>query len=430
MYQGQARRARQLKHFEKEFSMRRVIYATAVLLIAGVVSLNLKTASKHSGGGLIANASPEPAPGACTFPTKVASTPEETAWQLFVAASCPTSKNQVVWENWIEQSNLYPASGKAGALEAHAAHKRLHGSPLTRALAKKHGMNMELVPSSECNAMGGPPPNVISGATICEEARLDPTAQAFVKGKGYQIRPGQTKAAQQGTDIQFPDPAVEIKADWIPGTDFKPPFTCSDPPKGVHVESIDGTCYALAGIHISSKLMKNWLWATFEPQNLTTNINRCVVLGCNDAWGSNPATSSGAFTQQTAALQGLMKQANLAPEWFNYRLDGAQTDFGTAAAPTLLGNSVIEGDNVGMDLKQASCITCHSVSSIKNDGTDGIVTLGGMPTPPVGPEFTPASGWIARDFVWSLGLACPQVPGGGGLQTCSASANAKENGKK
>ena len=400
--------------------MRRMICATA-LLIAGAVCFTIKTANHHSGQGLIAtaNASPKAEPSACKLPMQMASTPEQTAWQLFVAASCPTNKNQVVWENWIEQADLYPANGKVGAAAAHeAAHRRLHGSPLTRALAKQHGMNAELTPTSVCNEMGGPPPNVIKHATICEEARLDPTAQGFVTGKGYQIRPGQTKAAQQGTDIQFPDPSVEIKADWIPGTDFNPPFTCSNPPKGVHVETIDGKCYGLAGMHISSKLLKNWLWATFEPQNLTTNLNRCVVLGCKDPWGSNPAASSGAFTEQTPALQTLMKQANLASEWFNYRLDGVQTEFGTAAAPTILGNSVIEGYNVGMDLKQASCITCHSVSSIKNDGTDGIVTLGGLPGPPVGPEFTPASGWIARDLVWSLGLACPQLPGKGGLPNC------------
>jgi hypothetical protein len=404
--------------------MKHLTYAFFIFLLAAASpSFQTGGANRHS---LIATAgaAPKETSKACTFPTRMASTPEETAWQLFVAASCPANKNQVVWENWIEQQSMYPASGKAGA--ARKSMRRLHGSPLTHTLAAKlataRGESLpELAPDSECNAMGGPPKNVVPGATICEEAHLNPEAQAFVGGNGYEIRPGQTKAAQQGTNIQFLWPAVEVKADWIPATDFNPPFTCAAPPTGVHVETIDGACYALAGIHVSSKLLPNWLWATFEPQNLTTNLNRCLVLGCNDPWGSSPAASSGAFTQQTAALKSLMTEAHLAPEWFNYRLDGVQTDFGTASSPTLLGNSVIEGYNVGMNLKQASCITCHSVSSIKNDGTDGIVTLGAMNPPPVGPEIMPAAGWIARDFVWSLGLACPQVPGGGGLQTCTTS---------
>jgi hypothetical protein len=416
--------------------MKRLLYALVVLSLAAVYpTLHIDGGATQHGLIAAAIAAPKQAASACTFPTTMASTPEQTAWQLFVAASCPTSKNQVVWENWIEQLNMYPASGKVGAMNRAAPHKRLHGSPLTHAVAAKLAAVRgdaipELAPDSECNAMNGPPKNVVPGATICEEARLDPGAQAFVSGNGYQIRPGQTQAAQKGANIQFPGPAVEVKADWIPATDFNPPFTCAAPPTGVHAETIDGKCYALAGIHISSKLLPNWLWATFEPQNLTTNLNRCVVLGCNDAWGSVPATSNGAFTGQTPALKALMTQANLAPEWFNYRLDGAQTDFGTAANPTLLGNSVIEGYNVGMNLKQASCITCHSVSSIKNDGTDGIVTLGGMNPPPVGPEITPGAGWIARDFVWSLGLACPQVPGGGGLQTCSSSSEAMKKKEK
>ena len=406
--------------------MKRLVYVSAMLLalIAAGFHFTMKSHKGSGGKSLIptASAAVPDAANPCTFPTQMAATPEQTAWQLFVAATCPANGSQVVWENWIEQLNLYPASGQTGAkLNRRAGAKRLHGSPLAHAIAANvRAQAVELAPSEECNAMQGPPSNVVKGATICEEARLNPSAQAFVTSNGYQVRPGQTKAAQQGTDIEFPAPGVELKADWIPGTDFNPPFTCNNPPQGVHVETIQGKCYALAGIHISSKLLKNWLWATFEPQNLTTNINRCVVLGCNDPWGSTPATSNGTFTQQTTALQSLMKQANLAPEWSNYRLDGAQTDFGTVTSPTLLGNSVIEGDNVGMDLKQASCITCHSVSSIKNDGTDGIVTLAAMPTPPVGPEFTPASGWIARDFAWSLGLACPAVKGV--LQNCTSPA--------
>lgn len=67
--------------------------------------------------------------------------------------------------------------------------------------------------------------------------------------------------------------------------------------------------------------------------------------------------------------------------------------------------------------------TC--TNSIKNDGTDGITPLG--QSAPVGAQFPP-TGWIARDFVWSLGLACPQVPNGGGLQNCTTSPG--QTGKK
>ena len=128
--------------------------------------------------------------------------------------------------------------------------------------------------------------------------------------------------------------------------------------------------------------------------------------------------SSGADTQLTRELEALMDAANLAPEWRNYRLDAVQTDF---FAPKLLGNSIIEGENVGMNLTQASCISCHAVSSVKSDGTDGINLLAAMTTPPVGfPQPLPSNAWIRRDFVWSLGEACPNGPGQiGSLQTCA-----------
>jgi hypothetical protein len=401
--------------------MRRLaLCVTAAVLVSGTIAA-LGVGTRHGQLVFPTGASAQ-SNAACTFPTAPAATPEQTAWQLFVAANCPANADQVVWETWIEQSQLYPASGTTArvATAAAAPPKRLHGSLLARVeMLRTPNLFARITPSTECNVMGGPPPNVVPNAQICEEARLNPDAAAFVTSHLYEVRPGQTAAAQRGTDIEFPAPAVEVKVDWIPGTDFNPPFTCSNPPAGVHVEDIDGTCYAMAGMHISSKLLTNWLWATFEPQSMLTNPLRCVTFGaCNDPWGSNPAASSGGqggITQATPALQNLMTQANLAPEFANYRLDGVQTDFTTAnGAPTFLGNSVIEGENVGMKKDQASCITCHSVSTIQNTGVDGLSIL---PHAPVGPKFQPPAGWIARDFVWSMALACPS-PDGSGLQNC------------
>jgi hypothetical protein len=378
------------------------------------------------------------APDACAFPTGAAATPEQTAWELFVAANCPSNGSKVVWENWIEQLQLYPASGVAGAALAPGtpAPKRLHGSPLAQVEARRRRGAALLVPSTNCQPITKlksiRPPNVTPDATVCEEVHLSPEAQDFITTNGYQIRPGQTAAAKKGTDIEFPEPAVEVKADWIPATDFNPQFSCTQPPAGVYVEEIDGACYALAGMHISSKLLKNWLWATFEPQSMLTNPLRCISFGaCNDSWGSSPPTSSGGaggFTQQTPALTALMQRAKLRSEFLNYRLDGAQIDFTSAdGKPTNLGNSVIEGENAGIEGGKASCITCHSISSIKNDGVDGLTDLNGSP---VGPKYQVPTDWIARDFVWSMTVACPDNGGfrPGGCSPTAGTMN-KRRGK-
>src|SRR5437879_11804561 len=76
-----------------------------------------------------------------------------------------------------------------------------------------------------------------------------------------------------------------------------------------------------------------------------------------------------------------MQQANLAPEWFNYRLDGTQTAFvNSNGKPTLLGNSIIGWEHAGVPLTQASCITCHDVSYInKQPAEDGPHLLSSAP---------------------------------------------------
>jgi hypothetical protein len=102
-------------------------------------------------------------------------------------------------------------------------------------------------------------------------------------------------------------------------------------------------------------------------------------------------------------LKKLMVDAKLDPAFQNYRLDGVQTTFMKRDGKlTLLGNSIIEGDNAHVPLDQASCITCHSASAIARDGGDGIHILKGNP---VGSEVILPPNYSPRDFAWSLFLA-------------------------
>ena len=352
----------------------------------------------------------------CTPPNAVVGSPEATAWRVFVAATCPVNQNQypfVVWENWVEQTQSYPLNPTKGlsipnslANEIKKLH-RLHGSPLTKGIERHNGKHA--TPDGQCDP-ASTPPSIDPKRVICEEVRINGALSDYLSGVSFWNRAGQAAAAKAGANVQTPPPSVEIKADWV---ELK---SCNDLPQGVHVEKIGGKCLALAGMHLISKLTTNWIWATFEPQNSFTNPERCQALGCNDSFGSVPATSNGANTSLSTALSTLMTQANLASEWQNYRLDGVQTDFlNSDGSPNLLGNSVIEGENAGVPLAQSSCISCHAISSVKSDGTDGFTLLiaeKGFPTGTPAP--LPSSDWIARDFVWSMGEACP----GAELQTC------------
>jgi len=390
-------------------------FAAAVALALAVPG----TAVRGLSGASASSAQSNP----CAAPNEISGSIEETAWQLWVAATCPVNDNQypfVVWENWIEQSQLYPPNPSQGLKVPNAGAttggRILHESPLTLAINPNSRVKVPGLlgaPDINCNKAQTPPsnqPNLI----ICEEVRENGAAEDYIAGTNLWNRFGQQQAAANQVDIQFPRPAVEIKADWILLSSIG--LDCGNLPPGftdtIHVETINGNCFALAGMHLISKLLDKWIWATFEPQNPITNPNRCKVLGCSDKFGSKPANSNGLNTRLTENLARLMDAANLAPEWRNYRLDGVQTDF---TQPKLLGNSVIEAENAGVPLTQASCISCHAVSSVKDDGTDGITLLNSNP---VGkPERLPSKAWIRRDFVWSLSMACPNSPFP--FQTCS-----------
>lgn len=401
-----------------------VLSGLIVLLLLALVSLQ----SHHNPlQSKAVYAAMQAAPDPCTFPMQVSSSMEETAWRLFVAASCPVYQKQypyVAWENWLDQYQVYPAnglqSGQSIALLT-TVKERFHISPLQQ-LMIAHAKGMTTIPEGANEGCG--PATAAPHRILCEETRLDPNTMSYVDSENLWNRAGQMQAAQLHRKMQFPGPSMEIKADWLQLG------SCSNPPEGVHVEEIQGKCYALAGMHLISKLKDSWIWATFEAQNLTTNPNRCVTLGCNDPWGSSPAESKGGasgVTQLTPALASLEKAAKLSPEWGNYRLDGVQTAFEDASGkPILLGNSIIEEENVGLNLNHTSCMSCHAASSVENNGTDGITLL---TSSPIGkPAPLPSDAWIRRDFVWSLGLACP----GPGLQNCSSAtvASMKKKGGK
>lgn len=274
-------------------------------------------------------------------------------------------------------------------------------------------------PNTNCNKAGAPPPpDNTNPLYICEEVRESGAAEDYIAGTRLWERPGQAAAAANKDDIQFPRPAVEIKADWIQVSSIGDhTVDCNELAQAVHVEIVDGSCFALAGMHLISKLIDKWIWATFEPQNPITNPYRCKVLGRYDPFGSQPARSNGATTQLTRkleALMGLGEPCAGVAELSARR--GADRPQPSEAARQLDHRR----ENVGMQLTQASCISCHAVSSVKSDGTDGINLLAAMTNPPVGfPQPLPSKDWICRDFVWSLGLACPNGPGNmGSLQNC------------
>ena len=255
-----------------------------------------------------------PAPS-CSFPTAIteanAAGYAETAWKLFVAANCTAAGNQLTWQTWTEQTCFFGQTCQPGpqVLSQPSQLRLLSRSHLRRLGLLKASSTCPNPPSYMTGAKGKPgdpcqpsppdsslapfvPKNLAVNAVFFEVVFVNPSEAAFVKANASTLQKQADYSKTKALD--FPKDAVEIKGDWIPSTSLQPSFTCSNPPADVFVQQVGNVCYALAGIHISSKLLTNWLWATFEAPSLVTNPNRCkpeLYSQCIDEWGVTPRVS-------------------------------------------------------------------------------------------------------------------------------------------
>jgi hypothetical protein len=163
--------------------MNRVAAALAVILSLTATAFTSAVLSAS-----VANAA-----NPCAAPNEIGSSIEETAWLLWVAATCPVNQDQypfVVWENWIEQDQLYPTDPSkglkvpnSGAKTTSASHL-LHASPL--ALVKNPNA-ITVVPGllggadQNCNPAQIPPPGQ-PNLTICEEVRENGSTEDYIAG--------------------------------------------------------------------------------------------------------------------------------------------------------------------------------------------------------------------------------------------------------
>ena len=285
-------------------------------------------------------------------PNPAMNNPDKFAWELFVAISPPANNgtNDVLWETWAEEEDVFDNPNATPVWPGNAprpASKPKRLNPITqrlvaieeaklrpRRLKKKKGARV--LPQFV-------PPQTGSG----EEVRLNKPTFDFIVANNLWYIEGQVAAFNVGAKIDFPTDAKEIKAIWQPITEAqKPRFHWQPNP-------LDGNKpYGLVALHVISKDLPNWTWATFEQMD---NPNRCKVLGCHDSFG---VTSGG---EVSSALLAMFRAAGLGPQWQYYRLDGAQTDFtDSTGIPTLLGNSITEDGFVAT----SSCMTCHARSTI------------------------------------------------------------------
>jgi hypothetical protein len=244
-----------------------------------------------------------------------------------------------------------------------------------------------------------PPPRPLGPGDNVEETRRNKPAFDFIVSNNLYRLTGVQAAFQQFAKdsklMSFPADAIEVKANWFPVESPADPtksgipgYTGSpgDADKVYHVNTAsDGKRYALVSMHVISKMVPNWTWATFEHQN---NPGRCEYIGCRDAFGAaqslvppdtlipDPADSNYqnpknnpvpyAACAKTASLDALFGAAPVDAVFKNYCLKGSQVDFTDASGVVnRVGNSITEET---FDF-QASCMSCHGHAAFGADGT-------------------------------------------------------------
>jgi len=336
--------------------------------------------------------------------------PDEVAWKLFIQVNTATGGTNALFETWASDTDTFQAS----------PHFPSHATPIAP--------HPPIVPTAGFAAMrraGRLVPPLPTSSKVGEESRRNKQDFDFIvlhdlyKVSGLQ--------AAFGKDISFPIDAIEIKASWVALSDI-PSFTNNrvnivDVPRLYHVSiGSGGKQYALVSMHIISKLVPNWTWATFEHW---LNPARCDILACIDRFGAqtqvvSPNAQPGQGyppCAKSAALSALIAAAHWDPAFTNYCLKGSQTDFSdNTGLPVRLGNSVIEDGFVD----RSSCMTCHGRSGFDASGqrtSDAGFDVNGAPVgsihpswfwsfssqPPIFPR-TPGLTRIATpsDFVWSI----------------------------
>jgi hypothetical protein len=312
-------------------------------------------------------------------PDPAMSSPDEFSWELFVRVNAPAASqgnNNVLFETWANDGDTFTQNPHWPSTTP--SPKVLKVPALIARAPRRPGLQ----------------PNVEPGGT--EEVRRNKVTFDFIVKNKLYLTSGLVAA---------------FKAGWKPVTAGMDTST-------YHVNTAsDGKKYALVSMHIISKVVPNWTWATFEHKD---NAGRCDYIGCRDNFGATvtfvaPKTPLGGqypACVKTAALKKMFTEGKLDAVFDNYCLKGSQTDFITSTGlVTHLGNSVTENGFVD----SSSCMTCHSRAAFNAQGKDvyGAGFIGNA-----SPNGAPLASWFWKnpgkpnqsmtamqaDFVWAIPL--------------------------
>lgn len=353
-----------------------------------------------------------------------ANDPDCYAWRLFVALNWPANSTQcaadqsrklgdtgmTVWESWRSKYETYLDKADEPPPWAQAC-----ATPTSKILAPTAQIlaSLQQQTVSQINSGAMPqflPPSDKFSTAADEEVRLNKETYEFIREKRTYDLNEQERLAQQGlTTLVFPLNAKEVKAHWLEIAE-------TDKPR-YHWTNYNGKVYGLVALHLITRDMPRWFWATWEHVD---NAKRWPDKFFKNRDEPGPFRGWVVASVDTIACEGERPDCGKIPggfglqgtKWENYRLRGTQTDWvDHRGKPTILVNSKIEG---GFD-QRSSCISCHSLAvkgatgrampiNIAPFGVDELGLLKGY-VGSVPPQLFDGQRYLGLDFVWSLRCA-------------------------
>jgi hypothetical protein len=287
---------------------------------------------------------------------------DEYAWRLFVALNWPADEMQrtadaaarfgadrpVVWETWAGAGEVYleggvdPGPWTLGSLNQRLpAERRFETFALQDLFKVRHIVGGAMVPLAD----------PIQTARRLTEIRMNRGTFDYIRARQLYNLEGQERAYAGSGVVSFPYGAKEIKAKWRP-------ISAGESARyyTTWVTFADGSkrLYGLTGLHIASKDLPHWFWATFEQvDNPSLKDNEGWQLPSQDRFACRAQPADCNRAPAGIGVEGTV--------WQYYRLRGTLTRYvDSDGKPRLLANSELE---TGLQTT-ASCMTCHARSAL------------------------------------------------------------------
>jgi len=279
--------------------------------------------------------------------------PDKFAWELFIEINKPANKSKpdssTLWETWALARNVFknpnhPPSwedaGKSDSTLKTMDFLPVQQQRISKFLQNELGANFS--PDEPSSRIGG-----------LSETRFNKPVYDFIVKHDLYYQEGIEKYIADKKILDLPISAMEIKAVW----DTIKPENKDNYHYVIQTDSKGKKVYwGLTGLHIISKDIPQWTWATFEHINnpRLKEVDKVEALRSRDNFGR----VNGKISKD---LEELFSKNDMPKVWQNYILRGTQTNFtSTNGTVSFLANTRTENHFI----YSSSCITCHSRATI------------------------------------------------------------------